>query len=422
MRQAVSRSTSAMLASLLFAVSSCRPETAVEPVAAVHVDPAPLRAVGEVDRRVAAGANGFGFDLLRRLSADSKGTNVVVSPLSIALALGMTLPGASDAVAAEMRKVLGLGDLDADASSAAYGNVMRTLLAADPATTLRIANSIWYRAGFVPRQAFLEGNARHFQAGIRALDFSARDAAAAMNRWVEQATGGKIPSIVREPIDPFVVMVLIDAVYFKGNWTDRFAPSRTKDDVFTRADGIRASCRMMSRDGEMPYAETDEWQAVRLPYGKGAFRMTVVLPKPGVALDSDLAKLDAASWNALRHRLVPREGSLELPRFTTRYRETLVDALRDLGMPAAFHGEALPRIGPRCFVSDVQHATFVEVDESGTEAAAATSVEVLGYTAPRERFRMRVDRPFLFVVDEASTGAILFAGRIDDPSLEGGVK
>jgi serine protease inhibitor len=365
----------------------------------------------------ATASNAFGWSLFRKVAAEAKGPNVVVSPLSVSLALDMTLAGARGATHDEMRRTLCLGDLDDASIHAAAESAMRALGAADPAVTMNVANSLWLRRGFDARPEFLDVNAKRYRAEIRALDFASPDASKTINAWVERATSGKIPKIVPETIDASVVLYLIDAIYFKGRWATPFDPKLTKDDVFHRADGSTVPCKLMQRSGSLACVETSELQAVDLAYGNGAFRMTVLLPAAGSSTDALVAKLDAVPWSDVRER----PGDLALPRFVARFEATLNGPLVALGMPKAFSPDAdfSGIAGGPLFVSEVKHETFVEVNEEGTEAAAATSVAVARSSAmPSKRFVMRVDRPFVFVIREAKSGIVLFAGKIGDPTAD----
>jgi serine protease inhibitor len=414
----VSRHALATLSIAALAAAACRPSDAgsTRPVG-------PPRALGESDRALVAGANAFGWRLLERLAAEKKSPNPFVSPASVAVAVAMTVDGASRPVAEEIRRALGASALPEGAVPEAFGNLVRALLTSDPAVALRIANSVWYRTEIVPNENFLGATAKNFGAKIASLDFASPAAAKAINRWVAEATAGTISSIVPDAIPTDVALYLVDAVYFKGRWTTPFDPKLTRPDSFAAIGGAKVPCRLMQRSDDMSYAETDDAQIVELPYGKGAFRATIVLPRPGSEPDALLADLGNGGWTRLRSGLRKREGKLELPKFTSRFEASLEEPLKALGMPRAFtDSDAFPGIASSLQIGEVRHATFVDLDEEGTEAAAATSVgmEARGYRPPDAPFVMRVDRPFLVAIHEASTGAILFAGRIGDVSQSGG--
>ncbi|MDY0001340.1 MAG: serpin family protein, partial [Polyangia bacterium] len=282
-----------------------------------------------------------------------------------------------------------------------------------------IANSVWYRQGFSVDQGFLDRNETYFDAEVSALDFSAPGAAEIINDWVDANTNGRITEIVDDPISEALVMFLINAVYFKGTWTLQFDPEDTQDEPFTTSGGAQVTVPMMRLHGDLLAFETSEVQAVDLAYGDGLYRMAVVLPRPGVTLESVVSGLDVTTWSTWISLLTEQEAELSLPRFELTYEASLAQVLSDLGMGAAFTpgGADFSGISPQAdlYISDVKHKTFLKVDEEGTEAAAVTSVEV-GTTSVPQIFTMRVDRPFLVVIHDTHTQSMLFMGRVGNPS------
>ena len=373
----------------------------------------PPRPLNETDRQLAESTNAFGFNFFKQISSEAADKSVFVSPPSVSLALGMTLNGAAGNTHEEMHRTLALGELTPDQANDSYGNVIRTLQSLDRKVILQIADSIWCRKGLSVKPEFLGVNSRHFNAEIRAIDFGDPGASKTINGWVERSTKGKIPKIVPDPIPADVVMYLINAIYFKGTWTTAFDPTQTREDVFTTVDGTKTPCKLMHRGGECRYLETNLFQAVDLPYGEGAFNMTVFLPKPERGLEFFIGQLDRDRWTRWMSGFAERKGDLFLPRFKLEYEKTLNDVLKAMGMRAAFgSGADFSGIGPGLCITEVKHKTFVEVNEEGTEAAAATSVEVALSAMVPGPFTMRVDRPFAFVIRESRTGAILFIGKV----------
>ncbi|MDW7672676.1 MAG: serpin family protein, partial [Bacillota bacterium] len=297
---------------------------------------------------------------------------------------------------------------------------------ADPEVTLNIANSLWVREGEELDPAFVERNQSHYDAMVQALNFDDPEAAATINAWVKDRTGGLIEDIVEPPIDAQTILFLVNAIYFQGDWTVPFNPDNTVKDVFHGPDGEINEVPFMYRSSEFRYAEkVGAFQAVRLPYGKDErLAMIVFLPAEGTSVVDVAMELDAASWNEWRWELRSREGQLWLPRFTMEYEKTLNQALEELGMDIAFdEGRAdffgmIPRDeGLRLFISEVKHKAFITVDEEGSEAAAATSVEIAVTSAPpTEPFQMKVDRPFIFLIHDQETNEVLFTGSVADPT------
>jgi serine protease inhibitor len=372
------------------------------------------------EQQLIGASNSFAFDILRETVLDQPGHNIFLSPLSASLALGMTLNGARGETQDEMRAVLGYGSTAMDEVNAAYRTLIDLLLDLDAGVDMRIANSVWAREGFPVHPSFHETVSRYFDATAATLDFSRPGASATINRWVEEKTGGMIPQIVPDPIPALVVMYLINAIYFKADWTQQFARTATRDAVFTRSDGVQRSVRMMNRTGRvLQHVDRVTGTAVvELPYSRGAYAMTLVLPPAGADVDGFIATLDPATWNGWLAALEPGELALGLPRFRLEYETTMNAPLVALGMRRAFGTvpgadfSGLSPAGRDLVISNVFHRTFIDVNEEGTEAAAATAVEISRVSAPPA---VTFDRPFVVAIRERLTGAILFFGRIGDP-------
>jgi len=373
---------------------------------------------------LAASADRFGLKLFREVVRQDADNNIFISPLSVSMALGMTANGAAEATLDSMRATLELIDLTEEESNAAYHSLIELLTTADAQVQFDIANSIWYRDIWTFNNDFLQRCRDYFEAVVRGLDFSDPTAADIINAWVDENTQGKIKEIVVKPIDPAIVMFLINAIYFKGTWTYEFDPEETEDDEFTRLDESKVACRMMAQETSLPYLATDQFQAVDLPYGDGIFSMTVLLPRPEVHVDSVVALMTPENWAAWTGSFDTTIVLLELPKFTFRYELTMNDVLMALGMRLAFDASRadFTRMLPdaELFISGVVHKTFVQVDEEGTEAAAVTA-GIVGITSGDQPIvtYVRVDRPFVFVIRERTSGALLFMGKIVEPVWEG---
>jgi serpin B len=361
-------------------------------------------------------SNAFSFALWSKVAAAQRDSNVFISPLSASFALGMTLDGAANATFDQMRTALQLGGVSQPDINSGYKSLMALLTSLDPSVTMRIANSIWYRQGFPFDQSFLDDARTYFDAEVQGLNFDdAAGTLAAVNGWVNLKTNGKIPTILDE-VTSDDVMFLINALYFKGSWRERFDPGRTTHDLFTTTSGTTQPVSLMHRDGVMPYGETATYQAVDLPYGNGAFTMTVLLPRAGTDIETLSSALTATSWRAL----VPTfetEVDLALPKFRMSFDRILNDDLKALGMTEPFiaDGADFTRMsseGRRLYISIVKQKTYVDVNEEGTEAAAVTSVGVKATSASPSKPVMRVDHPFLFVIRERLSGTVLFMGKV----------
>jgi serine protease inhibitor len=396
----------------LFALSACG---TTEPDG-----PAPLltqlpRALSPAELRIVDGANAFAFDLMREatraLPADS---NAFLSPLSASMALGMALNGANGETLEDMQAGLRLSGLTEAEINQGYHDLIALLGRLDSRTEMRIANSMWGRAGLPMEPAFTTAGQTFFDAEVRTLDFASPDAVPAINDWVSGKTSGRIPRLL-EQIDGNEILFLINAIYFKGKWRDAFDPKNTQSGTFHGADGRDRAAPLMRQEGTLQYEETTDYQAVDLLYGNGAFAMTVLLPKPGRAPTEVLASLSPEAWRALAERFHDAEVDLTLPRFRMEDARRLNDDLEALGMAVAFDPDRadfyrIADVRPeRLYLTRVDQKTFVEVNEEGTEAAAATSVGV-GPTSAPQVFEMKVDRPFVFAIRERLSGTVLFLG------------
>src|SRR5215207_286141 len=378
------------------------------------------RTLSSGEQAVIGASNAFGFGLLRELDKTRADSNIFMSPLSASMALGMTMNGAAGQTFEEMRGALAFGTQPAAEINASYRSLIDMLRGLDATVDFRIANSIWYRNGFPFEQAFLDESRQYFDAKVSGLDFAAASAVPTINDWVKQSTSGKIDKIVDGPIDADVVMYLINAIYFNGAWTTRFDKSLTRADQFTTVAGTTAPVAMMRRTDTVRVAETADAQVVDLPYGGGAFSMTILLPKQGKSVGQLLSSLTAESWQSAVSGATARSVELQMPKFSLRWEALLNDPLQALGMRQAFEdGRAdfsrmSSTAGNRLSISRVKQKAFVDVHEEGTEAAAVTSVEIRVTCACGPQV-IRIDRPFIFAIRERLSGTILFLGKIVRP-------
>jgi serine protease inhibitor len=382
-----------------------------------------VRELTSVEKTLVESDNSFGLKVFREINNDEKDQNVFISPLSISMALGMTLNGANGATKEAMQNTLELTGLSDQQINENYQSLIDLLVGLDPKVKFQIANSIWYRNTFAFKESFINLNKQYFYARVAGLDFNNPGSVNIINSWVEENTNGKIKKIV-DQIDPYIVMFLINAIYFKGVWTYEFDKNQTQDDAFNLPDGSQKTVPMMTQSREFSYYASDQFQAVDLPYGDGLFSMTIILPQPQTDINDFMATITTENWNLWTGSFSQANGTLFFPRFKLEYEKTLNDALKSLGMAIAFEPyqadftRMFDKVGDmNLFIDKVKHKSFVEVNEEGTEAAAVTSVEI-GVTSagPGSPFVMRVDRPFVFAIRENHSGTILFIGKIVDPS------
>ncbi len=372
------------------------------------------RALSPAERDVLGAASAFSFDLFRTINADQTGDNVFVSPLSASFALGMALNGAAGQTFDETRSALRFDTASLGAIDSGYKSLIGLLTSLDASTTMQITNAIFYRSGFPFNQTFLTGAASYFDADVTAQNFDdVPGTLAAVNGWVNAKTNGRIPSML-DTVHSDDVMYLLNAMYFKGSWRERFDSNKTIDAPFHSVGGDQ-SARLMHRTQYMAYAETDKFQAVDLAYGDSSFTMTVLLPKLGADVQSVALSLSPESWNQLAASFHSQYVDLYLPRVTLAWKRALIPDLQALGMHAAFTSAAdftpmSPR-GHELEISTVRQNTFVAIDEEGTEAAAVTIGGVVVTAVPVATV-MRVDSPYVFVIRERLSGTVLFMGKI----------
>lgn len=360
----------------------------------------------------------FGFKLFQEVLKQDRNKNVFVSPTSIAIALSMTYNGASGETQQAMANALELQGMSLQDINQANNTLKTSLENADPAVQMSIANSLWARQGISFKPEFIQKNQQFYGAKVTELDFANPDSSNIINSWVKDNTRGKIDKIV-DKIQSDDVLFLINAIYFKGNWTKKFDKSQTTEHPFNLQNGSQKQQPMMSQSGKYRYYENDSFQAVSLPYGKGRMSLYVFLPNTTTNLDTFQQQLNSENWQQWMNQFQMRQGSLQLPRFKFDYEIKLNEALKSLGMSIAFSPSASfdNMTSASVAINEVKHKTFVEVNEEGTEAAATTSVGVALTSArmPEAPFKMIVDRPFFCAIRDNQTGTILFMGSIKDP-------
>lgn len=367
-------------------------------------------------------SNDFGVNLFKEIVSETdENKNIMISSLSVSQALGMTWNGARGTTRDEMTEMLGfLVDNDKELNES-NKTIREALMNADNMIDMNIANSIWYRNTFKINPGFVDINRKYYDAEVKGLDFTDEEGSKkTINDWVSKKTKGKISDIVNH-INPADIMFLINAVYFKGKWKYEFKKDDTVDEPFYYADGHSADIKMMTQKTDLQYFEANDCRGVALPYGNGHFRMVVILPDENVSLKDIVSELDGQSLTNYIGRMQEYGVNIMLPKFTFKFELELKQPLAELGMKTAFTDAVdLSGMGSpsNLTISSVKHKTFVEVNEEGTEAAAVTSVTV-GITSvgPGEGTDIPfiVNRPFLFLIQEKDTGAILFMGQVYDP-------
>jgi serine protease inhibitor len=376
--------------------------------------------VEELDQRLIDANNGLGFDLYLQLADQDPDRNIFISPSSIITALAMAYNGAEGETRIAMEEALRLKGMTVDEVNSAFADLLTILQNPDPNVELAVANSLWAREGVSFDEGFINRSRDYYGAELTELNFDDPGSADTINSWVKEKTRNKIDGIVEPPINPETILFLINAIYFKGEWSEPFDLELTSEGNFNLPGGGTKESQFMFRNDDFNYLESDLFQAVRLPYGKNErVGMYLFLPAESASLEEFQAELNRENWENWISSFRSMEGNLSLPRFSFEYETSLKKTLETLGMGIAFKEGAADFSGmrptpPDLFINEVKHKTFVEVNEKGTEAAAVTSIEV-GTTAMPEIFNMVLDRPFFFAIADDMTETILFMGSVSEP-------
>jgi len=371
--------------------------------------------VSQNTQKLAAGFNQFGFGLLQH-STGGPTDNVFISPLSIATALSLAATGAKGATRQQINDTLGEIGIQPAESDKSNQELLNSLKSTDPNVKVEIANSIWAQKNAHFKEEFLGRNRQFFNAEIQAVDFSVTSTEQTINNWVDTKTHHKIKEIVKN-LNPATMMMLINAVYFKGQWKDPFDKNITLPEKFTGGDGKAVEVPMMNQSAKYQYQKGDHWQSVALPYGEGRTSLYIFLPDEDSNLKTLVSQLNGQNWDRWLSGFSQKTGSIRIPKLKLEYESDLVTLLTELGIKDAFNPGKADFSGMTdqvpLYIQKVKHKTYLEVDEEGTTAAGVTSIEMrAGSAMPAPPFNFVVNRPFLMVIRDSQTGAVLFIGSI----------
>lgn len=359
--------------------------------------------------------SGFSFSFFKELQKQQPaGSNLFVSPVSLHIALSMLANGASGTTKAQILKVLQAEDLSGSTLNKDCLTLFEELPKADPAVTLQLANAIFYKNSVPVEASFLKTLDDYYKTHTQGISFVPSDLPV-INKWASDHTNGKIPTVLNE-LDRDLVMLLMNALYFKGDWSTKFDKNKTVAAMFVKEDGTRMQTAMMRQTDTVLYASTTDFQSIQKPYGNGQFTMTILLPKTSAVADL-FNQMDTQKWNALLKSFKPTKVGIELPRFKLQQEFKLKTVLEAMGIrnafdPRAANFSAFSRVPT--FVSLVQQSTYVAVDEDGTEAAAVTAAGAIGTSAPMYPYFI-CNRPFGIIISENTSKSILFMGSISQP-------
>ena len=361
--------------------------------------------------------NSFAFDIFKEVlksTADSK--NIIISPLSISYALSMTLNGANSATRDSMIKALRLNNITIDELNQSYKDLAAALLSVDQRVLMSIANSVWTEHNFVVKKPFTDILTGFYNAESKSFDINNAGVPALINSWIESKTNGLIKNMI-DKLNNNTVMLLINAIYFKGKWKIEFNKNATTDRPFSRTDGSNENVPSMHQTETQKVYQGNGYTLAELPYGQGNFVLDILLPDNN-NLSSVIPLLTDIGFKNMASNLTEKKVNLYLPRFKYSYKEDLNDILSKMGMGIAFSDAAdFSNIAdiPLC-ISKVSHQAYIETNEEGTEAAAATVVEIINTVAkPDSPILIDVSHPFVYFIRETTTNSIIFMGKVADP-------
>lgn len=367
--------------------------------------------------------NTFGFELLQKIRANTDDENIMISPLSVSLALAMAYNGADGNTKTEMENAMKLNGLTTDQINQSYKVLINALQSLDKDVVFDIANAIFYADGFPVKSSFLDINHEYYNAEVEALDFGSPSALATINNWVAEKTNDKIDKIL-DRLSPNARMVLLNAIYFFGTWTVEFDEDGTQMGSFAMTDGTYTEVPMMTKEDKLLYTNNNLFSAVKIPYGSGQYNMVVMRPAEGETSSNLIDELNTSDWKNWSSEFKTRDNVVvKMPRFKFEFETKLVEVLKQMGMIDAFSDTSadFSKISDVFLViSDVIHKTYIDVNETGTEAAAVTAIvfETTSAGPGVEKTYFTVDKPFVFAITEKDTDAILFIGEVQKPEYE----
>jgi len=364
--------------------------------------------------------NDFGIDLFVKSASDEPG-NLMLSPLSASVALTMALNGSDGNTYTELKRVLGYPEnMTIGEINETYKSLVDQLLSADKKVNLAIANALFYRDGFNIKQPYLNTMANSFNAKVEGLDFDAPSAITTINKWASDNTNGKIPSVIDE-ISAQMVMFLMNAVYFKGDWSYQFDKSKTEKLPFRLDDGTTIMPETMTGKVGSIMHRALNYSVIEMPYGRKNFSMVAIVPDGTLA---DLYKdFDASDWREITNSLDSYdtwgEVNVVMPKFKFSFEKQLNRPLREMGMKDAFTpfvANFTPITDQSIYIDFVKQNSFIDVNEEGTEAAAVTTIGFeITSVGPSKPPTFVIDKPFVFAIRERTTNTLLFIGSVANP-------
>ena len=367
-------------------------------------------------------SNDFSFNLLRHVSAQEQAANIVLSPLSASMMLGMVMNGSDGETLRQLQTSLGFGaDYSIEDINEYYHQLLDALPALDKTNKVRIANALWAQEGFPFYESFMKVNKEWFSACVENVDFSNSGTVDQINNWASKSTNGLIKKVVSEQdLRSDLVMILANALYFKGIWEEKFSKSDTYKREFTTAGGQTTEVDMMHQTEDFRYADVEDGQLLEMNYKEGQYCMDILLPAKDKSLRQVVAGLTAQKWNSWLGNMRNYEVHVAFPKIEAKYNAELTKALQETGIKDAFNpltADFSKMSDKPLYLSVVKQFCYMKVDEEGTEAAAVTVGMMNKATAAMEEYReFIVDRPYLMVIREKRFGTILFVATVGNPN------
>jgi serpin B len=401
-----------LLFSVLLIFISCKKE----PSSVLPVDPVPIDLTANQVTLVTS-ENTFALDIFKKVIENSSETeNIIISPLSISSALSMTLNGANGSTHDAILDALRMKGLTSDAINSSYKDLTSALLGIDKRVQISIANSVWTANNFVVKKPFINILTQYYTAESKSFDQTDPLVPKQVNSWIESKTNGLIKNML-DQLDKNTVMLLINAIYFKGKWTSKFDTDNTTPGSFIKPDGVTTQVSMMKQTSDFKVYGGDGFTLAEFPYGQSNFVMDVILPSDNNGIKNVLPLITDLNLKGWLGQMSKRKTDLSFPKFKYGYKKELKDILTEMGMGIAFTDKAdFSNISDiSLLISLVLHQAFIETNEDGTEAAAATIVGISTTSMP-QTYNLTIDHSFLYIIRETTTNSILFMGRVADPT------
>jgi len=362
--------------------------------------------------------NRFAIDIFKKVANEEEKENLMISPVSLSLALGMAYNGAANKTKTAFEETLNYNTFLPNEINNLNKEIIYNLTDNSQGSLFEVANSIWTEKTFPVKEEFIKTNQEFYAAEVESLDFSDSNSVNSINNWVKTKTRNKIPKIIEE-LSSDLKMILINALYFKSDWKYTFKEEDTKELPFYGENGTE-NVQMMHLTNDLSFYESGEFSSVKLPYKNDKFSMTIFLPKENNTTSNITNLLTIENWQNWNKNYTIIPIDLEMPKFKFSYKKELNNPLSDLGLDIAFSDNAnfigISDINLK--ISYILQKTFIEVDEKGTEAAAVTAIGFTTTSTGSSNKLIRLNKPFLFAITEKETGSIFFLGKVGMPKAE----